>query len=927
MREIGFIKWFGGYDRQRGRENDFGYIGREGRTDDIKVYREEVHCSESSLIEGILVTFELVINLQTNKQFATNLNLFKEVGRIKTFGTNIGRTSKNNYWFIECQYQDNTLLHKNEIHFLESDLKEGTLIKFELRKYGDSYRAKNVHLLDFKEETDSDIIQRCLNHNYPRFCALGFWGYLNNNSIEEAISLAEQKLNNFLPWQMKRFLDYVPETILIHYKARNIRQLLPYNKQLQLCLGLLPDDLSIEIDTALRQEIFNIISNLQKENLKICEQIISKVYKLYVNYPEDRKRLNIKLHVRCLVELISNIEYVSNRNIFLSELREILVNSKLGIFWKIIPDYIILEQQIWSITSADIRIGILVSQISNQQDLNCQDNILKLAEILEDSAEEDIRKLISIFRYKDLVKSHDAILKFLPAVEQITILSARLNNNVSENTKAISRIAKILANSSGDELQFLLFELPDSVKRWDDILEFLPPKEKILILLSKLKAECKLENQDIIQKIGNVINDVSNEERIKLIDQLPKWLKYKEPILKIFHFLLPEDQIRLVWSFIADGSLFIWHYLSREAKILCVYRLAKENTNISLFITEFQRIHYTSPENDDLIRCVLKILWAKEHPNRSDEVFQKVHELLTNYVIQYAKNYTEPINLDPLLPYCKPTEVKVKYCEGKLWEREEIQTTGEAKIVTSAYCPRARNNCNLFEPNRSSNSNFGLYGGRLSAECSQDWKNWSLLELFKAVDIVPSMPNLRKSEDYLPKLSGWINRINEIRSRLKCSVCEDIMPHNIEYSKFSTKFMVTVFSCKHGEGHDHNIYLNECWGCSEIIDSRESRYQSPKNNYYICIHCGSGTQHSNTYTQGDICPKCGTIGMEVSPHNKRYRQCHSCNNSIKLPEERKITGSECPQCGTQGMMLTVNQKNEKIRVCRSDSCRYSISAT
>ena len=364
MTEIGFIKWFGGYDRQRGRENDFGYIGREGKTDDIKVYREEVHCSESSLIEGILVTFELVINLQINKQFAKNLNLFKEVGTIKNFGTNIGRTNKNNYWFIECQYQDNTFLHKNEIHFLESDLKKGTLVKFELRKYGDGYRAKNVHLLDSTKETDSDVIHRCLNHNDPRFCALGFCGYLNNNSIEDAISLADKKLNSFLPWQMKRFLDYVLETILIHYKARNIRQLLPYNKQLELCLRLLPDDLSIEIDAALREEIFNIISNLQKEKLEICNQIISKVYKLYVHYPEDRKRLNIKLHVKCLVELISNTEYVSHRNIFLSELREILVNSKLGIFWKIIPDYIILEQQIWSIASADRRIGILVSQIS-----------------------------------------------------------------------------------------------------------------------------------------------------------------------------------------------------------------------------------------------------------------------------------------------------------------------------------------------------------------------------------------------------------------------------------------------------------------------------------------------------------------------------------------------------------------------------------
>ncbi|OYD89520.1 hypothetical protein CDG77_18685 [Nostoc sp. 'Peltigera membranacea cyanobiont' 213] len=924
MREIGFIKWFGGYDRQRGRENDFGYIGREGRTDDIKVYREEVNCLESSLIEGTLVTFELVINLQTNKQFATNLNLFKEVGRIKTFGTNIGRTSKNNYWFIECQYQDNTLLHKSQIHFLESDLKEGTLIKFELRKYGDGYRAKNVHLLDFKKETDSDIIQRCLNHNDPRFCALGFWRYLNNNSIEEAISLAEEKFKRYSSWEKKRFLGEAPEAIVLYFETQTLKQVLPDEKQFKLLLQLLNNNLSIVINDNLKQEIFNIITKFQNVNLTLCDKIITKFYKLYLDHPEDRKQLRIQLHTKCLVELISDLENDLGQVTLLNELRDTLVHSKASELWIFIPNYILLKQEIWPITPRDKRVGILVSQITNQQDLNHQDKILEIAEVLEESVPEEIPTLISIFRDKHSIKCHDAILKFLPAVEQITILRARLNNNVSENANIISQIAKILAATSSDNLQFLISKLPDSVKIWDEILEFLPPEDKFLILLSKLKEEYQLENQDIIQKIGNVINAASNEERIILIDRLPDGVKYKEPILQSFHFLLPEDQIRLVWSFIADGSLFIWHYLSREAKILCVYRLAKENTNISLFITEFKRIHNTNPENDNLIRCVLKILWAKEHPNRSNEVFQEVHELLINYVIQYAKNSTEPINLDPLLPYCKPTEVKVKYCEGKLWEREEIQTTGEAKIVISAYCPRARNNCNLFEPNRSSNSNFGLYGARLSAECSQDWKNWSLLELFKAVDIVPSMPDLRKPEDYLPKLSGWINRINEIRSRLKCSVCEDIMPHNIEYSQFSTRFRVTVFSCKHGEDHDHNIYLNECWGCSEIIDSRESRYQSPEKNYYICIHCGSGTQHSNTYTQGDICPKCGTIGMKVS---KRYRNCHSCNHSIKLPEERKITGSECPQCRTQGMMLTVNQKNKQVRVCRFDSCRYSISAT
>ncbi|MEH2391539.1 MAG: hypothetical protein V7K21_07605 [Nostoc sp.] len=70
------------------------------------------------MIEGILVTFEVVINLQTNKKFAKKLNLFQEVGMIKNFGNNIGQKGKNNDWLIECQYQDNIFMHKNEIHFL-----------------------------------------------------------------------------------------------------------------------------------------------------------------------------------------------------------------------------------------------------------------------------------------------------------------------------------------------------------------------------------------------------------------------------------------------------------------------------------------------------------------------------------------------------------------------------------------------------------------------------------------------------------------------------------------------------------------------------------------------------------------------------------------------------------------------------------------
>ena len=241
------------------------------------------------------------------------------------------------------------------------------------------------------------------------------------------------------------------------------------------------------------------------------------------------------------------------------------------------------------------------------------------------------------------------------------------------------------------------------------------------------------------------------------------------------------------------------------------------------------------------------------------------------------------------------------------------------KETQSEIHDNLRTACDLFDSKKTDNSSSGLsyYGARLYADCSQDWRYWSLLELFEIADIVPKIKEMEKPEDYVPKLSGWVNRINEIRLRLKCSVCEDTMPHHPFYATFQAKFRVTVFSCKHGIGHDRNIYLNDCWGCEAIIDSRESKYKSPEKRYYICIHCGSGAQYSNIYTQGDICPKCGTPAMTVSKGNYRYRQCRSCNHQIKLPKDKKITGPQCPQCGKRGMMLTINEKNQQVRVCRS----------
>ena len=295
-------------------------------------------------------------------------------------------------------------------------------MKFELQQDGNECKAINVHLLN-KEETGSDIIERCLSHKDPRFCAFGLWGYLNNHSLDEAVSLASQKLNRYALWEKRRFLRDLPEPISLYFEVESLTPVLPDKDQRQLFLQILRDDFTKEIDDSLREDIFNIINKSQNLNSNLCNKVINKLYELYLDAPEHRKKLNQELQIKCLIELISHVQNDSHiKETLLNDLQDILEVSASISLWGVIPNYIILEKQIWTIAPRDRRIGILVSQISNQKDLSHQDKFLEIAKILEESALEEIPSLISIFQDKYWIKSHDAILIFLPSIEQITIL-------------------------------------------------------------------------------------------------------------------------------------------------------------------------------------------------------------------------------------------------------------------------------------------------------------------------------------------------------------------------------------------------------------------------------------------------------------------------------------------------------------------------
>jgi ribosomal protein S27AE len=159
--------------------------------------------------------------------------------------------------------------------------------------------------------------------------------------------------------------------------------------------------------------------------------------------------------------------------------------------------------------------------------------------------------------------------------------------------------------------------------------------------------------------------------------------------------------------------------------------------------------------------------------------------------------------------------------------------------------------------------------------------------LLAAVNLTPYVTPLDLGDptEYVPRLCGWINRLNEIRERLRCSACGSLMKPNYKYAKNLARYNATVVSCDGGPAHDGDVYLNHCWACRTIIDSRDCRIRI--DGYYLCLKCGSGPQHSKTFRQGDLCPKCG--GTSMDGHRRNWT-CRRCYHTIRLPSEFRMTG-------------------------------------
>ena len=357
-----------------------------------------------------------------------------------------------------------------------------------------------------------------------------------------------------------------------------------------------------------------------------------------------------------------------------------------------------------------------------------------------------------------------------------------------------------------------------------------------------------------------MLDAIPEDKRILRLKDLSTELKKNSS--KIFKYLHPLDKVNVLWDKDENTVEDLWSQLDYKTKIFYLYKKAKYDQKID-FLSNVGESH-------PIIISVLEILWAKDNDILIDGGFNEIHKKIQDYIVDIAWNLDKDIDISPLLPECPFGYVK--YCEGKPWKKD-----GKDFV----FCPRKNDICN-FETDKSQ---FKIY-----PNCELPWYSWSLLELLDYSNITPVVDKLNNPDQYVNRLSGWINRLDEIRERLKCTICGKPLLNNFRYSKNLAVYNSTVFYCKCGSSSNKNVYLSHCWACRVIIDSRENNYKYEE--YYLCLKCGSGPKASSSYTQGSMCPQCGSKKMTNTDLYNREFRCLICGHSIRIPPPHKLTGNK-----------------------------------
>lgn len=436
----------------------------------------------------------------------------------------------------------------------------------------------------------------------------------------------------------------------------------------------------------------------------------------------------------------------------------------------------------------------------------------------------------------------------------------------------------------------LFYKLPQSCQEKDEYFNLLNSDCQLQVI-SKLCIDTLVLSDAWCMRIKDLLARSPNQ--LTLFRKLPQSFQEQEEYFSLLDKFL---KVNLTCEYLIEkASYYFWSLLKTDEKVFCIFKIAQnyevlEISNILIILIES---HKVSPENN-LIVALLKLLRCKiDSKYRSYISFDDIDKLICEYICEEAhKSKDNDVLLDMGGLFLECAMRKLKYCEAKIWKRDEY---GDI-----AWCTKLRTHCSTYQPSSSEN-----HGAIIGADLDKNWSNWTFVELLTVAKILPKTSKQKDlkiihgySESlvyinhYISKLSSWVNKIRDMQNRMRCQYCSRIMPHDINYSKFSFVNNVTIFHCLHSKTqpllpHDKDVYINQCWGCDHVIDSRESKVKQIYMgvSYYVCIDCGSGHKKQKP---GKICPNCGYDYSYLPSYANCTKECPMCHHKIKLPAPWKM---------------------------------------